>query len=167
MKLQTLRIILLIVVAVDALAVLLEAAKDVVVDDALIVILQATLVDGQRLIRDKRRGYQTITDIGVYGVRRHIDAKGFEACPLVVLACIDIYRDGLALRFLGQCVPLVDVGLSVAHDLVIFYSIAGYHLVCLTIVFKTQRCNIHWHRDLLIVWIDGWLQFRLCIFRRH
>jgi hypothetical protein len=39
MKLQTLRIILLIVVAVDALAVLLEAAKDVVVDDALIVIL--------------------------------------------------------------------------------------------------------------------------------
>jgi hypothetical protein len=68
MELHAVGIVVLIVVTVDALAVLLETAENIVVDDALIVVLQTTLINGQCLVGDERRGYQTITDIGVDGV---------------------------------------------------------------------------------------------------
>ena len=46
-ELHLLGIVHLIVVAVDALSVHLVATKHVVVDDALVVVLEATLVDGE------------------------------------------------------------------------------------------------------------------------
>src|SRR5574344_1387350 len=52
MELHALRIIVLVVMAVDTLSVLFRSAEHVVVDDAFIIILQAALVDGQFLISD-------------------------------------------------------------------------------------------------------------------
>ena len=142
-------------VAVDALAVLLETAEYVVVDDTLVVVLQAALVDGQCLVGDIRRCYQAVADIGVDGVWRDKDAEGLEACPLVAVTCIDLYRDGITLGFLCQFTPFVDGGPSVSHDAVIAYGIARYHLVGLAIIFKTQWCHIHRYCHLRIVRIDG------------
>ena len=52
MELHTFRVILLIVVAVDTLSLSTLRAKDVVIDDALVVVLQTALADGQFFIRD-------------------------------------------------------------------------------------------------------------------
>ena len=51
-ELHLLGVVHLVVVAVDALSVDLVAAEHVVVDDALIVVLEAALVDGELLVGD-------------------------------------------------------------------------------------------------------------------
>ena len=69
MKLHALRIVLLIVVAVDALAILLEATEHIIIDNALVIVFQASLIDGQSLITDKGREDQTVTQIAVDTIR--------------------------------------------------------------------------------------------------
>ena len=95
MKLHALRVSLLVMVAVDALSLLLEAAKHIVVDDTLVVVLQTTLADGQGLVADERGWNETIAEIRVNAVCRHIDIEGLIVRPLVVVAGIDIDVDGL------------------------------------------------------------------------
>jgi hypothetical protein len=68
MELHALRIVPLVVVAVDALSVFLETVQNVVVNHALVIVLQTSLIDSQSLVGYKRRGYQSVADIGVYGV---------------------------------------------------------------------------------------------------
>ena len=167
MELHALRVVVLIMVTIDALAVFLETAEDIVVDNALVIVLQAALIDGQCLVGDERRGYQTIADIRVDGVWRHKYLEGFEARPLITVACIDINGNGFSFGFLSQCVPLVDIGLSVAHDVVVANSIASHHLVSLSVKFKTQRCHIYRYCHLSIVRIDGRQFVRLRIIGRN
>ena len=47
MKLHALRVILLIVVTVDALTVFLESTEHIIIDDALIIVFQTALTNGQ------------------------------------------------------------------------------------------------------------------------
>ena len=68
MELHTLRISLLVVVTIDALAFNLESAEDIVVDNALIVGHQTALSDGQGLVADKRRGDDAIAQVAVDAV---------------------------------------------------------------------------------------------------
>ena len=162
-ELHALWIVVLIMVTIDALAILLETAEDIVVDNTLVVVLQTTLIDGQRLVGDERRSNQTIADIGIDGVWRHEYLEGFEAGPLVTVSCIDINGNRLALGFLSQRVPFVNIRLSVAHDIIVANSIAGHHLVSLSVKFKTQRCHIYRYCHLCIVRIDGGQFVRLRI----
>jgi hypothetical protein len=131
MELHALRVVLLIVVAVDALAVLLERAKHIVVDYTLVVVLKATLIDGKRLVTYKRREYETIAKIAVDTIGRHEDAEWLVVCPLVGLLGIHIYCDGTILGLLRKCAPLVHIGLSLAFadDFLIATTISGYHIV--------------------------------------
>ncbi len=78
------RVVVLVVMAVDALAVFLSGAEGVVVDDALVVVLQATLSDGEVLVGAERGGNDAVADIGVDGVGRDADGEGLVARPLVV-----------------------------------------------------------------------------------
>ena len=62
MKLHTIRIILLIMVTVDALTFTLKATEHVVIDYPLIIVLQTALADSQRLIAHKRRMNKPVAD---------------------------------------------------------------------------------------------------------
>ena len=65
MKLHTRRIVLLVMVTIDALAVFLETAELIIVDNALVIVFQAALVDGQCLVADKRREDETVAQITI------------------------------------------------------------------------------------------------------
>ena len=52
-------------VTIDALAIFLETAEHIIVDDTLVIVFQTALVDGQRLIADERREDKTVTQIAV------------------------------------------------------------------------------------------------------
>ena len=53
MKLHALRVILLVVMTVNALSSFFKTAEHIVIDDTLVIVLQTTLTDGQRLVIDK------------------------------------------------------------------------------------------------------------------
>ena len=150
-ELHALRVVLLVVVAVDALSVTLEATQHIVVDDTLVVVFQTTLVDGQRLVRHKRRSNQTIADVRVDGVGRNMDVERLEVIPLRAVARVNIHRNVASFRFLRQSAPFVDVGLSVAHDGIVADSVACHHLVASAIELESQRSNVHGHRHVNIV----------------
>ena len=97
MELHASRIVLLVVVAVDALAVALETAEHVVVDDALVIVFQTTLTDGKRLVADERGRNKTETQVGVNAVRRHMDGERLIVRPLISVACKDVNADVTAL----------------------------------------------------------------------
>ena len=65
MELHALRIPLLVVVTVDTLPFHLESAEDIVVDDALVIVLQTTLSDGYGLVADIRRRDDAIAQVAV------------------------------------------------------------------------------------------------------
>ena len=69
MKLYTFRVVLLIVVAVDALAILLITTEYIIINDTLVIVFQTTLTDGQGLVSDERGKDETITQITVNAVR--------------------------------------------------------------------------------------------------
>ena len=50
MELHTFGIILLIVVAVDALSLTVLTTEEIIIDDRLIIVFETTLVDGQHLV---------------------------------------------------------------------------------------------------------------------
>jgi hypothetical protein len=52
-------------VTIDTLAVFLETAEHIIIDDALVIVFQTALVDGQRLVADERREDKTITQIAI------------------------------------------------------------------------------------------------------
>ena len=153
-ELHALRVPLLVVVAVDALALALEAAEHIVVDDTLVVVLQATLADGECLVADERRGNETVTQVGVDAVRRHIDAEGLVVRPLPVAAGIDIDADSAASS--RQRSPFVHrrLHLALADHLLVTCRIAGYHLVGLFVQLEGQRRYVHRYGDVHIVRVN-------------
>ena len=90
---------------IDALSFHFLTAQHIVVDHALVVILQATLTDGQLLVRDERRVNTTIADIGIYGIRRYEDLERLEARPLIIFACIHLHLNGSALGLVSKLSP--------------------------------------------------------------
>ena len=142
-ELHALRVPLLVVVAVDALAFPLETAEHVVVDDALVVVLQAALTDGKRLVADERRGNETVAKVGVDAVRRHIDTEGLVMRPLPIAAGIDIDADGTAASRQGTPFVHRRLHLALADHLLAAGRIAGNHLVGLFVQLEGQRRYVH------------------------
>ena len=111
MELQAPGVVLLVVVAVDALPGLLCRAEHIVIDDALVVVLQAALADGQFLIADEGGVDEAVAQIAVDAVGRHIDTEGPVVGPLSCLAGIDVHGDGIALGPLCQLAPVAEARL--------------------------------------------------------
>jgi hypothetical protein len=84
MKLHPVRVVLLVVVAINALSVSPFRTEHVVVDDAFVVVLQTTLINGQFFVSDIRRGNEPVADIRVYGIGRDVDIEGLETLPVTV-----------------------------------------------------------------------------------
>ena len=111
-ELHPLRVILLIVMAVDTLSLIVFRTEDIVVDHLLIIVLQTALVDRQFLIRHIRRVDQSVADVTVDGVWRHMDAERLEASPLIVLPRISLHLYGLALGCSHKALPFIDIRLG-------------------------------------------------------
>ena len=111
MELHAIRIILLVVVAVDALSATLSlrAAKYVVINHALVVVLQTSLADSQFLVTHIRRIDKAVTDIWVDAVLRHIDVERLVFRPLTVVAGIYLHPD--ILTGSHKSLPVVPIGL--------------------------------------------------------
>ena len=156
MELHATGVVLLIVVAVDALAFFLEATEHVVVDDALVVVFQTALVDGQCLVADERGEDETVAEIAVDSVGRHVDAEGLVVGPLVSLSCIDVDGDGTALGLLRERAPVVDIGLRLAftYYFLIAHGIAGNHPVGFLVELEGERGHVDRDGHVGIVGID-------------
>ena len=131
-ELHAVGVVLLIVVAVDALSLGAFRAEHIVIDDGFIVVFQTALVDGQFLIGDIRGGNEAVADVGIDAVGRHIDVEGLEARPRVVLLRVDLYLDGIALGCFGQLSPLVGIGLYLGastNDLLFASRQTGYYII--------------------------------------
>ena len=111
MELKAVGVVLLVVVAVDALPFCRLCTEHVIVDDTLVVVLNATLTDGQVFVDDIRRRNQAVANIGIDGVGRYVDIERLETRPLVVGLNINLHLNSLALGILGQSLPVVCIGL--------------------------------------------------------
>ena len=153
MKLHPLRVVGLVVVAVDALSVFLQCAQYVVVDHTLVIVLQAPLVDGQSLVGYKRGGYQSVADIGIDGVGRHIDTERLVACPLVIRLCEDIHLYLASLGFFCQSFPFLCRGLHLVriHHFLITRLVACDHVGSGIVEHKRQRSDINRYGHVHIV----------------
>ena len=142
MELHALWVILLVVMTVDALSLDLEATEPVIVDDALVVVLETALADGEGLVADERRGDETIAQIGVDTIRRHMDGERLVVRPLVAVLHIHIDTDITSLC--RQFLPLAQGGLHLilAHHLDTVSLIACYHAVGLSIELEGQRGDV-------------------------
>ena len=151
-------VILLEVVAVDALPLGLGAAEHVVDHYALGVVFQAALVERQFLVGDIRRRDEAVADVGVDAVVRHFDSKGLVAPPLVAAARkhLDAHLPALGSRC--QLAPFVGGGLhglAATNHLPLADGEPRHDFVAGAVPLKSQRCNIHWDGDIAVVGIDG------------
>ena len=139
MELHALWVVLLIVVTVDTLTLLLKTTQHIVVDDALIIVFQTTLTDGERLVTDERRMNQSVTQPTVDTIGRNEDAEGFIVCPLVSLLGIDINGDLATSGLLNERAPIVSIGLGLplADDLRIPSGEAGDHIIGKGVEFES------------------------------
>ena len=158
MELHALGVVLLVVMAIDTLGLFLETAEDIVVDDALVVGFQATLVDGERFVAYERGVDKTVTQVAVDTVGRHEDTEGFIVRPLVGFTGIDIDGDGVPLCLFGQSAPIVDGGLGfICKDkFLIANTIAGYHLAGFFIELEGEGGDVDGHGDVGIVGVYRW-----------
>ena len=151
-------VVLLIVVAVDALPTLLGAAQQVVHHHALVVVLQAALVQGEIFVGDVGGRDESVAEPGVDAIRRHVEGKRLIALPLIVaIAGIDIDGDVAALGLLEQLVPFVDVGLHLvaAHNqFVIAARKSGHHLEGVVVHHKREGRYVHGDGHVGVVGID-------------
>ena len=157
-ELHSVRIVLLVVMAVDTLSLSTFRTEQIIIDDALVIVFQTALIDGQLLIGHIRGRNESIADIGIDRVWRDKDVEGLVACPAVILLRIDLYLDGIALGSLFQSLPVVSVRLYlVASTNHLFCTCrqSGYHLVGLAVDLEGQRRDIDGHRDVGIVRIDS------------
>ena len=158
-ELHALRVKLLVVVAVDALTTLLalRATQDVVVDDALVVVLQTTLADGQFLIADVRRIDQAVAQVRVDAVLRHVDVERLVLRPLTVVAGVHLHSDALVQGFLHQPLPFVLAGFylrALQQQLFVVHGEPRHHVVGPVVHLKRQRRHVHRHRHALVVGVN-------------
>ena len=157
-ELHALGIILLVVMAVDTLAVDLGAAEHVVDHHLLVVVLQTALVQRQFFVGDVAGRDETVADIGIDAVLRHADLERLVTAPLSVAAGkhldVNIAIGGLA----EQLAPLVHVGLhltAATDQFVPLGTEACHHLVAASVHLERQRRNVHRHRHVAVVGINN------------
>ena len=170
MELHALRVAVLVVVAVDALAVLLRGAEHVVVDDALVVALQATLVDGQLLVCDVAGRDEAIGEPRVDAVGRHVDMERLIAQPLAVALGKHLHADSLVLCSLGQPAPVGRSGHHLApftHRLLAACSQARHHFVGLVHELEVEGRHVDGNGHIGIVGVDIGRRVCLGIVGRH
>ena len=167
MELHALGVVCLVMVAVDALTVFLETVQNVVVNHALVIVLQTSLIDGQSLVGYKRGGYQSVADIGVDGVGRHIDAERFVACPLAIRLCEDIHLNLASLGFFCQLLPFLFRGLHFVRidHFLITRLVACDHVGSGIVEHKRQRSDIYRHGHVHIVGVYLGQLVRLLVVR--
>ena len=152
-------VVLLVVVAVDALsfAGALLAAEDVVVDDALVVVLQMALADGQFLVAHVGGRDESIAQVRVDAVVGDVDVEGLVLRPLASVAGIDLHADALGSGLRHKALPVVVTGLNLVAPEQQFLA-AGreprHHLLGLAGHLERQRRHVHRHRHLPVVGID-------------
>ena len=171
-ELHALMVILLVVMTVDTLSALVafRATQDIVVYHALVVVLQTTLADSQFLVADIRRIDQTVAQICVDAVFRHINIERLVFRPLTVIFGIHLHADALAHSLLCQPLPVVLLRLYLITSQQQFFSVhcqTRYHVVSHFLHFKRQRCYIDGHRHVLIVGVDIGLFVRCRIVLGH
>ena len=148
MELHPVGVVLLVVVAVDALTRRTIGAEHIVVDHALLVVFQTALADGQVLVGDVRGGNQSVADVGVDGIGRHNDVERLIARPLSLVAGIDLHLDGLPPCSLSELSPVAGIGLYLgpaANNLLTAEGETGGHF--LGGFFHLERQRRHVHRD--------------------
>ena len=156
-ELHLLWVVHLVVVAVDALSVDLVAAEHVVVDDALVVVLEAALVDGELLVGHVGGRDESVADVGVDGVGRDEYLEGFVARPCPIVLCEHLHLHAFSFCLRGQRLPIVDVGLGLdaaQHDFLVAERIAGDGCIGLAAQLDGERCDVHGDGDANVVGID-------------
>ena len=170
MELIAVGVVVLYVVAVDTLPVAVVSRKHVVVDHRLVEVLQATLVDGELLVGDVRWCNETIGNIRVDAVGTDADGKGLVVGPLPLVLGVDVHADIVALGCGGQSLPFVEVGLclqSTTKDLLVAEAIARNHVLGRCGELHGERCDVHRHRHVGVVGVNGWQLSGLAILRGH
>ena len=161
MELHSFRTILLIIMAVNALSTLFWTAQHIIIDNILIVVFQTALIDRQILITDIGWWDKSITQMGIYRVRWHINIKWLITRPLVIVTCKHLNLDGLSISFFNQLFPIISIWLNCRttnYQLFVTNGISSHHLICLHIHLKCQRSHIDRDCHILIVWIDIWFR---------
>ena len=157
MKLYAVGIAHLVVMTVDALSVGLEAAQHVVVDHTLVVVLQTALTDGQGFVAHERRGDETIAQVTVDAVGRHMDLERLVMRPLLAVAHKHIHVDVATLSCQRLPVGHRRLHLVLANHLDAITLIAGNHAVGLLVVkFEGQRSYVLGNGHIDDIRIDLW-----------
>ena len=115
MELQAVGVVVLHRVAVDALAILVGGNEHIAEDDALLVILQAALVDGQVFVGDVGGGDKAIGDVRINPLFGYADSEGLECFPFPLFLLLDVGCDGnvFADTFADEAAPFFDAGADV------------------------------------------------------
>ena len=176
MELHTTRIVLLIVVAVDTLSLTVLATKGVVVNDRLIVVLEAALVDGQHLVSHEGRRDETIADIRIDGIGRHMNGEGLVAGPLAPSLRKDLDQKVATLSSSKQLTPFgkgwgltrrgrKHWGWCLAGG-TSKHGIVGNHGVNRSIDHESEGCDVDRNGDINIVGINLRERIHLGVLRR-
>ena len=105
-------------VAVDALALIAVLEAHILVDDTLVEVLEATLVEGQLFVGNVGRAYETVGDVGIYRLFSNKEILHRQVLPVPIRLQIDIAKKGVTLRLGKELVPdvLVKTDVSSANN---------------------------------------------------
>ena len=164
MELHALWIVLLIMVTINTLSVFFKATKHIVIDNALVIVFQTTLINGQGFITNERRENETVTQVTVNAIRRHEDTERLVVRPLVCLTSVDINGNGTTLSLLCKCTPFIGfrLSLSFTDNFFITNSITGNHPIGSLIKLEGERCHVDGDGDIGIVGINLGKPVGLC-----
>ena len=141
--------------AVDALTVLFGRVDHVAVDEALLVVLQAALLQRQVFVGHIRGRDESVADPRVYRVGAHTDGKGPEGLPSSVFLREHAHFD---VTFFREAAPLLLRGPHFASFLDELFS-RGFHHGDVAVGFgldaEVQRGDVAGHGDVRVVGIYG------------
>jgi hypothetical protein len=158
MELHTLGIILLIVVAIDALTCHFLTTEHIVDHYCLVVVLQTTLVQSQFLIGDITGRDESVAEIRIDAVSGNSDMERFIPPPFLIEPDKHFDIDILTNSLVDQFAPIIHLrlyGLTTTHPLVVAYREAGHYLIAGVLEFEGQRGDIDWYRHVHIIRIDS------------
>ena len=158
-ELHTAGVVLLVIMTVDALTRRLLTTKHIIDHDLLVIIFQATLVQGQLLIGDIAGRDESVAEIGVDTVGRDRDVEGPVPPPFLVEPGKDLDIDSLLVSdgLANQLTPIVHLrlyGLTTAHQLMVAHLETCHNLIAGIVEFKGQRGDIDGYRHVGIIRID-------------
>ena len=166
-ELEPLGIAALREMAVDALAVLLGGVYHVAVDELLVVVLKAALLQREILVGHVGGRDETVADVGVDAVGGHIDREGLIGRPLAVLLDEGAHTD---VALADETLPLSGRGAHVAageQETLVAGIEESDEVVALVFYGEMQGSHVAGHRDTDIVGIDGEGSGGLTVFSRQ